>query len=114
MRRTPMQAGVAVVRAGPGGMAAAAAAAEAGARVIVLDEYGKPGGQFFKRTGEGFSVARARRTREHERGEALRAKLAHPRIKVLSRALAWGHLDGALMVYHDGRSAAVQAKATVI
>ena len=109
-----MQADIAVVGAGPGGMAAAVAAAEAGASVIVLDEYGKPGGQFFKRTGEEFSVARTRRTREHERGEALRAKLAHPRIAVLSRALAWGRLDGDLMIFHDGRSEALQAKALVI
>ena len=109
-----MQADVAVVGGGPGGMAAAVAAAEAGATVILLDEYAKPGGQFFKRTGEGFSVERKRRTREHERGEALRAKLAHPRIRVLSRALVWGRLDGDLMTFHDGRNETVRAKALVI
>jgi D-hydroxyproline dehydrogenase subunit alpha len=109
-----MQADVAIVGAGPAGIAAAVAAAEAGASVVVIDEYNKPGGQFFKRSGEGFSVARQRRTREHERGEALRAKLVHPRIRVLSRALAWGRLDGVLMIYHDGRSEAVHAKSLVI
>jgi D-hydroxyproline dehydrogenase subunit alpha len=109
-----MQTDVAVVGAGPAGMAAAVAAAEAGASVVVIDEYNTPGGQFFKRTGEGFSVARQRRTREHERGEALRAKLAHPRIRTLSRALAWGRVDGALMIYHDGGSKAVDAKSLVI
>ena len=109
-----MQADVAVVGAGPGGMAAAVAAAEAGANVVVLDEYGKPGGQFFKRTGEGFSVAPPRLTREHQRGEALRERLAHPRIRVLSRALAWGRFDDGLMVYREGRSETVQAKALVI
>ena len=109
-----MQADVAVVGAGPGGMAAAVAAAEAGASVIVLDEYGKPGGQYFKRSGDEFAVPRSRTTREYGRGEALRAKLSHPGIRVLSRALVWGRLAGNLMVYHDGRSEAVRAKALVI
>jgi thioredoxin reductase len=109
-----MQADVAVVGAGPGGMAAAVAAAESGASVVVLDEYGKAGGQFFKRAGDGFSVAPSRLTREHQRGEALRRRLAHPRIRVLSRALAWGRFGGNLMVHCEGRTEGVQSKALVI
>ncbi|MEJ1157288.1 FAD-dependent oxidoreductase [Prosthecomicrobium sp. N25] len=40
--------GLAVVGAGPGGLAAAIAAAEAGVAVVVLDERPKPGGQYYK------------------------------------------------------------------
>jgi len=109
-----MQVDVAVVGSGPAGMAAAVEAAEAGASVLLLDEYAKPGGQFFKRSGDGFSVAPARLTREHQRGEALRAKLSHPRIRVLTRALVWGRFGSDLMVYREGRSEAVQASALVI
>jgi thioredoxin reductase len=109
-----MEADVAIVGGGPGGMSAAVAAAEAGASVILLDEYAKLGGQFFKRTGDGFSVAPPRLTREHERGERLREKLSQERIQVLSRALVWGYFDDRLMIYREQRSEAVRAKALVI
>ena len=108
-----MHVDVAVVGSGPAGMAAAVEAAEAGANVLLLDEYGKPGGQFFKRAGDGFSVEATRLTREHQRGEALRQKLVHPRIRVLTRALVWGRFGSELMVYREGRTEAVQAKALV-
>ena len=110
----PMQVDVAVVGSGPAGMAAAVEAAEAGANVLLLDEYAKPGGQFFKRAGDGFSVDATRLTREHERGEALRQRLSHPRIRVLSSALVWGRFGNELMVYREGRTEAVQARALVI
>lgn len=109
-----MRADVIVVGAGPAGMSAALAAAEAGASVIVLDEYAKPGGQFFKRTGDGFSTAPKHLTREHARGEALREKLRHPNITVLTRALVWGRFDDRIMVAHEGRSKALHGKALVI
>ena len=114
-----MQCDVAVVGAGPAGMAAAVEAAQAGASVVLLDEYARPGGQFFKRSGDGFAVGRHRLTREHERGEALRARLAHPGIRVLGRTLAWGRFGDALMIHREGqgeasRSEAVRSKALVI
>lgn len=109
-----MQVDVAIVGGGPGGMAAAVEAANAGASVLVLDEYAKPGGQFFKRVGDGFSTDRPHLTREHERGEALREQLKHPRMRVLTRALVWGRFDNGLMVLHDGRTQEIEAKALVI
>ena len=109
-----MRADVVVVGAGPAGMAAALAAAETGASVIVLDEYAKAGGQFFKRTGDGFSVTPERLTREHARGEALRGKLRHPNITVLTQALVWGRFDDRIMVAHAGRSKTVRGQALVI
>src|ERR1700754_4872427 len=44
-----MQVDVAVVGAGPAGMAAAVAAREAGASVVVVDDYAAPGGQIWRR-----------------------------------------------------------------
>jgi len=109
-----MRADVVVVGGGPAGMSAAVAAAESGAHVIVLDEYAKPGGQFFKRTGDGFSVAPESLTREHARGEELRGKLNHPNITMLTRALVWGRFDDRVMVAHEGCSKSVYGKALVI
>lgn len=46
-------ADVAVVGAGPAGMGAAVAAAEAGARVVVLDADARPGGQYWRQGPDG-------------------------------------------------------------
>ena len=109
-----MRADVIVVGAGPAGMSAALAAADAGASVIVLDEYATPGGQFFKRTGDGFSISAKHLTREHARGEALRDRLRHANVTVLTRALVWGRFEDRIMVAHEGRSKALDGKAFVI
>jgi NADPH-dependent 2,4-dienoyl-CoA reductase/sulfur reductase-like enzyme len=50
---TELSADVAVVGAGPAGLAAAAAAAEAGARVILTDEQPAPGGQIWRQAWNG-------------------------------------------------------------
>ncbi len=58
----PVQAcEVVVVGAGPGGLAAARAAAEKGLSVVVLDERPSPGGQFYKQPNTVRSLARADR-----------------------------------------------------
>jgi thioredoxin reductase/bacterioferritin-associated ferredoxin len=110
-----LETDVAVVGAGPGGMAAALAAAEAGASATVCDEYPRPGGQFFKRAGDAFGLAPAHLGREHAHGERLRRALAAGRIRVLSDTLVWGAFAGkTLMLYREGRSEALRARAVVI
>jgi NADPH-dependent 2,4-dienoyl-CoA reductase/sulfur reductase-like enzyme len=49
--KTELRTDVAVIGAGPAGLAAAVAAATAGARVCVIDENVAPGGQIWRRTG---------------------------------------------------------------
>lgn len=106
---------IAVVGAGPGGMAAALAASETGARVTVCDEYPRPGGQFFKRAGRTFGLGPEHLSREHSNGEKFRAALADGRITVLSDTLVWGAFaDKNLMLYRDGRSEALKARAIVL
>ena len=110
-----LEADIAIVGAGPAGMAAALAAAEAGASAIVCDEYPRPGGQFFKRAAEFFGLAPAHLGREHAHGERLRHALAEGRIRVLSDTLVWGAFaDQALMLYREGMSETLRARAVVI
>ena len=106
---------VAVVGAGPAGMAAAVAAADVGASVTVIDEYAGAGGQFFKRANPTFAPAPQQLSREHEAGELLRAALGHERITTWTSALVWGAFpDDTLAILRDGRSELLQFKALVI
>ncbi len=47
---------IAIVGAGPAGLAAALAASECGAEIVLIDEYHSLGGQFYKQMPEGFSL----------------------------------------------------------
>ncbi len=55
---------IVVVGAGPAGLSAALAAAEAGAQVTVLDGYARPGGQYYRQPPERPGVQPTRRQRE--------------------------------------------------
>ncbi|MFI5473608.1 sarcosine oxidase subunit delta family protein [Streptomyces cacaoi] len=71
-----------VVGAGPAGLAAAAAAARSGARVILADDQPEPGGSLLG-TGEHLDWV-----------EATRAQLeAAPEVRVLPRTTVFGHYD---------------------
>ncbi|HET7097850.1 MAG TPA: 2Fe-2S iron-sulfur cluster-binding protein [Casimicrobiaceae bacterium] len=76
---------VLVVGAGAAGLAAAYAAALCGARVTVVDERAKPGGQYFKqRVGAESVDAQMREGRE------LIAKVAAAGVEFLADATVWG------------------------
>ncbi|MFD7978251.1 sarcosine oxidase subunit delta family protein [Streptomyces sp. NPDC059071] len=71
-----------VVGAGPAGLAAAAAAARSGARVVLADDQPEPGGSLLG-TGEHLDWV-----------EATRAQLeAAPEVRVLRRTTVFGHYD---------------------
>ena len=70
-----IDADLAVVGAGPAGLSAALAAANAGARVVRADEYAEPGGQFYKQLPAEFSVPdRAQLDDDYTKGDALLAR----------------------------------------
>ncbi|MEU8974377.1 sarcosine oxidase subunit delta family protein [Streptomyces monashensis] len=71
-----------VVGAGPAGLAAAAAAAQSGARVILADDQPEPGGSLLG-TGEHLDWVHA----THARFEAA------PEVRVLARTTVFGHYD---------------------
>ncbi|MFD9722200.1 sarcosine oxidase subunit delta family protein [Streptomyces sp. NPDC059072] len=74
---------VLVVGAGPAGLAAAAVAAESGARVILADDQPEPGGSLLG-TGEHLDWVEATRAR---------LEAAAPEVRVLRRTTVFGHYD---------------------
>jgi glycine/D-amino acid oxidase-like deaminating enzyme len=79
---------VLVVGAGPAGLAAAIAAAEAGAQTVVLDERDAPGGQFHKALAP--SHADAAPDAQFREGAALRRQAEAAGVALLTGATVWG------------------------
>lgn len=83
MSPAPDNADIAVLGAGPAGAHAALAAAEAGARVILVDDAPEPGGQVWR--AKSAAIVSAPATPESREGEALRDALARSPV-ILKRA----------------------------
>jgi glycine/D-amino acid oxidase-like deaminating enzyme len=79
---------VLVVGGGVAGLSAAIAAAEAGARVVVLDERHAPGGQFAKPLAP--SHADSAPDRQFQLGRDLQARAERAHVRVESGASVWG------------------------
>lgn len=80
---------VLVVGAGPAGLAAARALAEAGAGVIVADERLAPGGQYFKPLAESQSADVAALDRQFRDGLALRDGALRAGVRILNETIVW-------------------------
>jgi D-hydroxyproline dehydrogenase subunit alpha len=91
---------VVVVGAGPGGMAAATVAAEAGSRVCLLDDNGTPGGQIWR----GF---RAETARKHPHGIGFIDWTARLQRSACELSQGWQAIDqpfpGTLRLERDGK-----------
>ena len=82
---------VLVVGAGPGGLAAAEAAAEAGAQVTVFDERPEPGGQYYKQLAPSHDFADPDRAdRQYADGRALIQRVRGAGVEILNGATVWG------------------------
>lgn len=82
---------IVVVGAGPAGVAAAVTAAQAGAKVTLIEESSRPGGQYFKQPGtaldpNNFPLSLADNIRQ---GRDLLAGLNHSNIELRCHTLVW-------------------------
>ncbi|MEW6265712.1 MAG: NAD(P)/FAD-dependent oxidoreductase [Thermodesulfobacteriota bacterium] len=104
MRKTQL----AIIGAGPAGLAAALEASKAGLAVTILDENTKPGGQIFRQFEDGFSLTDPEMLgRDYRRGQEFLKefeKIAH-KIEYIPRAAVWGIFDNRL-AYQDGKKSA--------
>ena len=100
-----VHADVGIVGAGPGGLAAANALAQAGLRVVVLDEGQRPGGQIHRQLPLGAAPPpAAAEPPSHAHGHSLLHTFAAQRIDLRAGATVWDARPGRLWFEHDGAS----------
>jgi len=85
----PHETDIAVIGAGPAGLAAAAFAAEAGANVVLLDEQMEAGGQIYRGVGSASEARLRLMGADYRGGKALLAPLASDRIRHICDATVW-------------------------
>jgi thioredoxin reductase len=113
--RTALRGDVVVVGGGPAGLAAAAQLAAAGADVVLLEEAGELGGQYYKRR---LGAVRARYGDYRPAGSRLIAATRAAGVRCLTGHLVWGvDDDGRTLLASDPRSGAttaVRARACIV
>lgn len=91
---------LAIVGAGPAGLAAALEAAEAGARVTIFDEQVATGGQIYRQPPATMVVEEG----GARPGQALRAAAeAHPQITIHLGATVWGFVGDRVLAYSNAQ-----------
>ena len=85
-----MQTDLAVIGAGPAGLAAALAASARGVRVTLVDAAAQPGGQFYRQPAAGLGAGRPEALHHRWRTwERLRDGLAVSAVRVLTEHHVW-------------------------
>jgi NADPH-dependent 2,4-dienoyl-CoA reductase/sulfur reductase-like enzyme len=79
-----------VVGAGPAGLSAAAAAAEAGIHVLIVDERAALGGQYYKQPASSFAVDPADLDAQYTAGRALIERVRASGATILPGTRVWG------------------------
>lgn len=106
---------IVVAGAGPAGLAAAVEAARRGARVLVIDENSRPGGQLFKQIHKFFgSHEHKAGVRGFAIGEKLLAEAAALGVDVWLDSVVWGLFAKKVAVLKDGAQITVPAEKIIL
>jgi NADPH-dependent 2,4-dienoyl-CoA reductase/sulfur reductase-like enzyme len=107
---------LAVVGAGPAGLAAAREAADHGLSVVVLDDNARPGGQYFRQPPETFRRRTSSSLAEHwARADELLRALDRPGVVYLPNAVVWDAPEPLTLAYAAGAdSGRVRAGCVVV
>ncbi len=106
------QVEIAVVGAGPGGLCAALAAAQAGAQVALIDNNRQPGGQYYRQSAREFRSEPSSHQRE---GAALFQQVVAAGVRVIAETNVWGAFDDKVLALNDGASTMyLQARAIIL
>ncbi len=106
------QVEIAVVGAGPGGLCAALAAAQAGAQVALIDNNRHPGGQYYRQTAREFRGAPSSHQRE---GAALLQQAIAAGVRIIAETNVWGAFDDKVLALNDGAATTyLQARAIIL
>jgi D-hydroxyproline dehydrogenase subunit alpha len=101
-----------IVGAGPAGLSAALEAAEAGARVTLIDAYPRPGGQYFRQPPQRPGV---RLTHHQQQGLDLWQKVIHAGVTILANTLVWNLSAEKILACHGpGGSFLLKAQAVIL
>ena len=107
---------VAIIGAGAAGLSAAVEASSAGAKVLVIDENSRPGGQLFKQIHKFFgSSAHLAGVRGYEIGKQLLHQVEQSGAEVMLDSLAYGYFPKeGIGLIHNNRHYVVKAKKTIL
>jgi NADPH-dependent 2,4-dienoyl-CoA reductase/sulfur reductase-like enzyme len=106
---------LAIIGAGPAGMAAAAEAAQRGLSVTLLDEQNRPGGQIYRDVDRAAGPRGAILGQEYLHGMTLTENLCQPGINHLSGAVVWAIEDGFRISFtQKGRAGQVEAERVIL
>jgi thioredoxin reductase len=115
VKTTVRQTEIAVLGAGPAGIAAALAASEAGAAVTIVDEYPRPGGQIYRQPPEAFRVRRPGALgKEYAAARRLSRRLAGSPVELLTGTLVWGVDQERTLFLCNESGAGIELKAEAI
>jgi thioredoxin reductase len=111
-----LHADVAIVGAGPAGMAAAIAVARAGLIAVVLDEGHRAGGQIFRQLPAGFAhpAGTLPEPPSHGAGHELLERIARTSVRIERLATVWDAKPGRLWFEQDGRSRLLRCRAILL
>ena len=106
---------IAVVGAGPAGLAAACEAAQVGSKVIVFDENNQPGGQLVKQIHKFFgSKEHMAGTRGIDIGDKLYKRALSLGVDIRLGTAVWGYFENQLAVVSNNQVELVSAKKIIV